>query len=88
MGALACRQDVLAEIWPVDRVPDGLGRPLGGLVGEGGVPVEVRFRFLEGGGAKEKKPLNIPALDVGLGRVDVRTRSASTYRLRRRASGR
>ena len=61
IGSLASRQNVLPEVWPVDRVPDCPGRPLGGFVGEGGVLMEIGFRLLERGGPEEKESLNVPA---------------------------
>src|SRR6266481_45644 len=71
MGPLPCRQNVLPEVWAVDRVADGPGRPLGSFVGECGVLMEIRLRLLQRGGPEEKEPFNVPASNVGLQRVHV-----------------
>src|SRR3954447_15520605 len=65
------RRDVAAEVRSVDRGPDALRRLAGLVVGQPGEAVEVGGGVLEGRPAQPEEPLDVPALDVGLGGVDV-----------------
>src|SRR5215470_3294828 len=71
MRPLACRQDVLSEVWAVDRVPDLSGHLLGGLVGQCRVPVEVGGRLFERSGSQQKKALDVPPSGIVFRRIDV-----------------
>src|SRR6266850_7441499 len=71
VGSLTCRHDVLPQIRSVDRIPDRLRGPLGVVVGESGVLVEVGLRLLERGGAQQQESLDVPPANVGLQCVDV-----------------
>ena len=71
VGAGAGGGDVLDEVGLVDRVPDARGLVDGLVVGEGGVLAEVRRRVAEGGLAQAQEAVDVPALDVGQGGVDV-----------------
>ena len=71
VGARAGGGDVLDEVGLVDGVPDP-GRLVDGLVvRERGVLAEVGRRVAEGGLAQPQEPVDVPALDVGEGGVDV-----------------
>ena len=70
MRAFACRQDVLAKVYRVDRFPD-LNRRLRGFCRfQIRVAMEVRLRALEYRSLKRQKAIHIPLPDVFLFRVD------------------
>src|SRR5262249_24379178 len=62
VGALARRQDVLAQIEEIDAPPDRRRGRDRLRVRQSRIAVKVRFRIAERGAAQSQKPIDVPAL--------------------------
>ena len=71
MGALACGLHVLPKVHEVDGRPDPARGVARLRLGERGVAMEIGRRVAEHGFAEREEALDVPLLDVGLGRVHV-----------------